>query len=268
MKAVLVTGVARGIGRGIAEHFLEEGYELFGTYFTSEEKAKELQDIYGTHRVHLFGPYDFKKLDDTKVLLEELKKYNFDSVISSAGMFCDKDEEETYDDFNNFQLDRYLEKMNCNLFSPTALLIGLKDNINPGGSIVIVSSNDAYAGAYSSIAYSVSKSGLISLTKCLSQNYGEKNIRVNAVAPGAIDTDMNTPEQMEIAPFFSPTARVGTPKDVGDVVYYLASEQAAFINGVILPVDGGYLNTSILLKAEANPALSQLLRTFIPTQMK
>lgn len=105
-KSVLITGVARGIGRGIAEQFLNEGYELFGTFNRSEEKARELESIYGSDRVHLFGPYNFQNLSDTKALLEELQSYKFDTIISSAGMFCDKDEEETYDDFNNFQLQQ------------------------------------------------------------------------------------------------------------------------------------------------------------------
>lgn len=266
-KSVLITGVARGIGRGIAERFLNEGYELFGTFNKSEEKARELESIYGTGHVHLFGPYNFQNLSDTQALLEELKFYKFNTIVSSAGMFCDKDEEETYDDFNNFQLDRFMQKMNCNFYTPLLLTVGLKGNIINGGSIVIISSNDAYSGAYASMAYSISKSALISLMKCLSVNYGELNIRVNSVAPGAIDTDMNTLEQMEIAPFFTPMSRVGKPVDVAKVVYFLASDEAAFVNGVNITIDGGYSNVSILLKAEATPALSENLRTFIPTQL-
>lgn len=265
-KSVLITGVARGIGRGIAERFLNEGYELFGTFHKSEEKARELESIYGSDCVHLFGPYNFQNLSDTKALLEKLKSHKFNTIVSSAGMFCDEDEEKTYDDFNNFQLDRFMQKMNCNFYTPLLLAVGLKDNIVNGGSIVIISSNDAYSGAYASMAYSISKSALISLMKCLSVNYGELNVRVNSVAPGAINTDMNTREQMDIAPYFTPMSRVGEPIDVAKVVYFLASDEAAFVNGVNITIDGGYSNVSILLKAEATPALSEELRTFIPTQ--
>lgn len=256
-KKVLVTGVARGIGRGIAERFLNEGYELYGTFYTSEKKARELEENYGKDKVRLFGPYDFRNLDDTKKLLDELKKYSFDSVVCSAGLFSEQD------DFNDFDLNEFQKTMNCNFYTSLILTIGLKDNINEGGSIVIISSNDAYPGAYSSISYSVTKTALLSLMKSLSVNYGSRNIRVNSVAPGAIDTDMNTEEQMVIGPYFSPISRAGTPKDVAKVVYFLASEEASFISGANITIDGGYTNVSVLLKAEADQEFSHVLQKFI-----
>lgn len=260
MKKVLVTGVARGIGRGIAERFLDEGYELYGTFFTSERKAKELQDKYGAERVHLFGPYDFQNLNDTNKLLAELQKFTFDTIVCSAGMFSEQD------DFNDFNLVEFEKTMNCNFYTPLILTTGLKDNISDGGSIVIMSSNDAYPGAYASISYSVSKSALLSLMKSLCVNYGFKNVRVNSVAPGAIDTDMNTPEQMILGPFFSPISRAGTPTDVAKVVYFLASDEAAFISGANITIDGGYSDVSILLKAEADPEFSKHIQEYIKSR--
>ena len=189
-KTVLVTGVARGIGRAVVEKFLQEGYALYGTYCTSKEKAYELRTQYGDERVKLFGAYDCSNLEDVHKLLSELQKYTFDSVIFNAGMFSEND------DFNNFDLMEFEKTMNCNFYTPLILATGLKDNIKGGGSIVIISSNDAYSGAYSSMSYSISKSALLSLMKCLSVNYGMKNIRVNSVSPGAINTDMNTIEQI------------------------------------------------------------------------
>ena len=150
-----------------------------------------------------------------------------------------------------------------NPHTPLIITTGLKDKIKEGGSIVIVSSNDAYPGAFSSMSYSISKSALLSLMKCLSVNYGAKGIRVNSVAPGAIDTDMNTEEQMEISPYFSPIARVGTPEDVAKVVFFLSSDEAGFISGENVTIDGGYSTESVLLKSEADPNLSILLRKFI-----
>ena len=256
-KNVFITGVSQGIGRAIAERFLKEGYCLWGTYFTGKQKAEELVAEYGKDVVTLMGPFDFQHVENTQRLANSLKPFRFDAVVFSAGMFSEQD------DFNDFNLDTFTSTINCNFYAPLILATALKDQINPNGSIVIVSSNDAYPGAFSSMSYSISKSALISLMKCLSVNFGKNNIRVNSVAPGAIDTAMNTPEQMEISPYFSPIARVGTPEDVAKVVFFLSTQEASFISGENITIDGGYCIESVLLKSEADPRLSRLLRSFI-----
>lgn len=261
-KNVLVTGISKGIGRAIAERFLREGYCLFGTYFNDKEKAFELQQQYGDDKVKLFGPFDYTKTENVKRFLHDILVYEFDAVICNAVIFNEND------DFGNFDLDIFNETMNCNFYTPLIITTGLKNNIKEGGAIVIVSSNDAYPGAFSSMSYSISKSALLSLMKCLSVNYGKKNIRVNSVAPGAIDTDMNTPEQMNIAPYFTPISRAGNVDDVAKVVYFLASDEASFVSGENITIDGGYNIMSILLKSEATPSLSKFLQEFIETENK
>lgn len=245
-KKVLVTGISRGIGRAIAEKFLREGYTLYGTFNTSKEKANELISKYGSERVVLYGSYDFSDLEQVKFLIEELKNNRYDSIICNAGMFSEND------DFYNFDLDEFQKTMNCNFYAPLMISIGLKDNISRGGSIVIMSSNDAYPGAYASMSYSITKSALISLMKCLCVNFGPNNIRVNSVAPGAINTDMNTFEQMELSPLYTPIARVGQAEEVAKTVFFLASDEASFVNGENITIDGGYKIVSILLKSEAD----------------
>lgn len=262
MKNVLVTGISKGIGRSIAEKFLSEGYCLYGTYFNDRTKAFDLQHKYGESMVKLFGPYDFTKILETEQFLSEIISYEFDAIVCNAGIFNEND------DFGNFNLNIFNETMNCNFYTPLILTTGLQKNIRDGGSIVIISSNDAYPGAFSSMSYSISKSALLSLMKCLSVNFGAKNIRVNSVAPGAIDTDMNTPEQMNIAPYFTPISRAGNTDDVAKVVYFLASNDASFISGENITIDGGYSIMSILLKSEATPALSDNLQKFIKSQEK
>jgi NAD(P)-dependent dehydrogenase (short-subunit alcohol dehydrogenase family) len=256
-KKVFITGVSKGIGRAIAERFIKEGYTLYGTYFLDEKRAKELTKTFGADRVKLYGPYDFTKTENTEKLLRELKSEKFDAIVCSAGIFSEND------DFGNFDLSKFNETMNCNFYAPLILTTGLKDNISDGGSIVIMSSNDAFPGAFSSMSYSISKSALLSLMKCLSVNFGAKKVRVNSVAPGAIDTDMNTPEQMNIAPYFTPIGCTGTPEDVAKVVYFLSSNEASFISGENITIDGGYNIMSVLLKSEADKTLSKNLQTFI-----
>lgn len=257
MKKVLITGVSKGIGRAIAERFLQHGFHVYGTFCHDHSKAQELIMAYGEDSVTLYGPCDFTDTHATQQLLLNLKDVVFDVIVFNAGIFSEND------DFNEFNLDEFNKTMNCNFYTPLILGTGLKDNIIEGGSIIIISSNDAYPGAYSSMSYSISKSALISLMKCLSVNYGAKNVRVNSVAPGAIDTDMNTPEQMNIAPYFTPISRAGNTVDVAKVVYFLASDDASFISGENITIDGGYNIVSVLLKSEADPALSINLQNFI-----
>lgn len=258
MKKVLVTGVSKGIGRAIAERFLDEGYLLYGTFFRNQQKANELIDIFGEEKVKLVGPFDFTKINEIIKFIKSIRNEHFDSIICNAGIFNNK-----HDDFNNFNLDIFNETMNCNFYAPLMICIGLKDCIKENGSVVLISSNDAFSGAFSSISYTISKSAVISLMKCLCVNLGKKNIRINSVSPGAIDTDMNTPEQKNIVPYFTPINRSGNPVDVAKVVYFLASDVSAFINGEDITIDGGYKNVNVLLKAEADSILSENLQTFI-----
>lgn len=255
-KKVLITGVTRGIGRATAVKFLENGYDLFGTYAKRKDLADELVQRYGSNRVTIMGPYDFEDINQISEFIVEAKNYTYDVIITNAGVFEDGD------DFNDFSLDRFNKTMNCNFYSQLMIGTGLKDNIKSGGSIVLMSSNDAYSGAYSSISYSVSKAAVISLMKCLATNYGKKKVRVNALAPGAIDTDMNTPEQMIISPVFTPIGRAGKPEEVANAFFFLANENSSFINGVCLTVDGGYGVESVLLNSEANPPLSEVLQNY------
>lgn len=244
-KKALITGIARGIGKAICERFLNEGYIVYGTYNSSKEKALELQNKYGSDRLHLFGPYDFSDLNQTEKFINEVSNEKFDCIIPNAGMFSEND------DFLNFDLNIFNETMHCNFYTPMMICIRLKNSINIGGAIVIISSNDAYPGAFGSISYSISKSALISLTKCLCVNLGINKIRVNSIAPGAINTDMNTPEQEFEAPLYTPIERIGQADEVASVAYFLASEESSFINGENITIDGGYNIVSILLKNEA-----------------
>lgn len=243
-KKVFITGISKGIGRSIAERFLQEGYIIYGTYFHSEKKAYDLITQYGDDCVKLFGPYDFCKLDEVQNLLNELQAYTFDCVVFNVGIFSGND------DFRNFDLKQFQEVMNCNFYASLILGIGLQNNITEGGSIVIISSIDAYSGAYLSISYSVSKSALLSLMKCLSVNYGLKNVRVNSVSPSVIDTDMSTPDVIKIVSNFAPISRIGKPIDVAKVVYFLASDEASYISGENITIDGGYRIVDNILKCE------------------
>lgn len=245
-KNVLITGVSVGIGRATAAKFLSEGWHVYGTFLNSAREASDLKSTHDTNKVTLYGPYDFRNLDDTESLLRELSGVEFDAVVLNAGMFSE------HDDFMNFELEEFNETMNCNFYTPLLLGTKLQHQIKNGGSLVIMSSNDAASGAYSSMSYCISKSALLSLCKCLCVNYGRRNIRVNSVAPGSIDTGISTPEQEFDAPKLTPIDRNGQPNEVADVIYFLSSEAASFVNGENITIDGGYSDVSVLLKKEAS----------------
>ena len=139
MKKVLVTGVSKGIGRHIAERFLDEGYLVYGTFFRNQQKANELIKNYGNEKVKLVGPFDFTKTDEITDFINKIKNENFNSIVCNAGIFNNE-----HDDFNNFALDEFNKTMNCNFYAPLMICMGLKDCIKEDGSIVFISSNDAF----------------------------------------------------------------------------------------------------------------------------
>lgn len=243
-KIALVTGASRGIGRSIATKFLQEGYVVYGTFFENEGKIDELVNQYGEENMKKIGPYNFTKVEDAYKLVEDVAGVEFDSLILNAGTFSEND------DFVNFNLEEFNEVMNCNFYSQLIISTKLQSYIKNGGNIVLMSSNDAYSGAFGSMSYSISKSAVVSLMKCLCVNFGRRHIRVNAISPGAINTDMNTPEQEFEAPLWTPIERIAQPYEVANVVYFLSSGESSFINGENITIDGGYGNVSILLKDE------------------
>lgn len=240
-KLALVTGASKGIGRAILTKLVKDGYFVIGTYNSSAKEAKQLMSEYKDF-VYMYK-VDFADLKATRLMISKFKKLHFDLIVNNAGVF-------ELENFKNYDSSIWYNTMQINLNSVFEICLGLRDVINSGGSIVNISSTDGSTGSFAGMAYSASKAGLINLTKSLANNFGPMGVRVNCIAPGWINTSMAT-ESSYAGANLTPLSRNGKPEEIADVVSFLASDRASFINGATLTVDGGYTNVDSIMKNEA-----------------
>ncbi len=240
MKTVLVTGSTRGIGKAIALELVKAGYEVHGTYNAAKDEADKLSSEHGI----VFHQADLAKRDNTLQFVEELSGLELYAVINNAGIWeMDKPMNMDYATW-----DRTIE---VNLTAPLILSTALAKRMKSGSSIVNISSTDGMTGGYDGLSYAASKAGLISVTKSLGNTLGAKGIRVNAIAPGWVNTELVTAEIAEASSGSIPLGRHARPEEIATVVEFLISDKASYINGETIVVDGGLFNTDDVLKKES-----------------
>lgn len=239
-----ITGGSRGIGRATAELFLREGYDLHATFRNRADAAEGLVALGRSlgRRVTLHQ-LDASSMESQDRLLGELAGIRFNVLIFNAGTI-------EFEDFSDYDEDIWNRTMETNLNSILRFSVRMQNSLIDGGAIVMVSSTDGYVGSYASMAYAASKAALINLTRSLACNYGPRNIRVNAVAPGWISTDMTTEGSSDSASV-TPLGRDGTPGEVANVISFLASPKASFVTGTTIVVDGGYTSSDPIMLNEA-----------------
>ncbi len=238
-KSVLIVGGSSGIGRAIALKFAENNYDVFVSYNNSEVEdlkfnCENLGARFESFKLNVKFYSDYEKLF---AWLKNEAEY-LDCVVYCAGLSLDEkllfDENlEDIDDIIDVNLKGgiYCAKEAAQYFS----------KIKHGSIIFISSIYGIYGGACESV-YSAAKGGLIALSKALSQECGNFNVRVNCVAPGCIETKMTEKyiktekEQLESV---TPMRRIGQPEDVASTVFFLASDEASFITGEVITVSGG-----------------------------
>ena len=237
-KIVLVTGGSRGIGSEIARVYASHGYNVVINYNNSDKEANnlclELENNYNVKTMAI--KCDVSIEDDVKNMVEQIKeRFNtLDVVVNNAGICIDSVlEDKTADSFRKI--------LDVNLIGTFLVSKHVKD-IMEKGSIVNISSTNGINSYYPfSMDYDASKAGINILTRDLAVEFGP-NIRVNAVAPGWVDTEMN--ELLDVDFINSELdkiviGRFAEPVEIAKVVYFLSSDDASYINGEVIVVDGG-----------------------------
>ena len=241
-KVAIVTGASRGIGREIAKSLAKQNIKVIANYNNSEEKANELKKELEAEGIIIdIVKADVSKREEIKNLVQyALENYGkIDILINNAGiseykLFTD----ETDEDWNKV--------INTNLYSVFATSQEVIPNMikNKNGCIINISSVWGMVGASMEVLYSVSKAGIDGLTKALAKELGPSNIRVNAIAPGIVDTDMCknfSKEELENIKEEIPLERIGKVEDISKCINWLINDN--YTTGQIISINGGWIIT-------------------------
>lgn len=242
-KKAIVTGGARGLGLGISEGLCEAGAEL--VILSSSSRCKEEAARLTEKGYHVFGVQAdlHTEADISRGFAEALALLGgkVDILVNNAGIQRRHKCEE-------FPLSEWEEVLRVNLTAVFQLcqLAGQNMLQNGGGKIINLASMLSFFGGFTVPAYAASKGGVAQLTKALANEWSGRQVHVNAIAPGYMATEMNTNlihDEKRNTEILSriPIGRWGTPEDMKGLVVFLSSSASDYINGAVIPVDGGYL---------------------------
>ena len=239
MKTVIITGASRGIGAATAEYFGERGWRVICGYYNNEGKVKKVAESIEKSggEAHIFRA-DVGSFDDCKALIEFAEGFGrVDVLVNNAGI-------SEVGLFTDLSPEREKKLFDVDLFAP----MNLSRLVLPGmiheksGSIINISSMWGQVGASCEVQYSTAKAGIIGFTKALAKEVAPSGIRVNCVAPGVIDTEMNShlsDEDMRALADEIPMCRIGTAREVAECVYFLT--ESSYLTGQVISPNGGLI---------------------------
>lgn len=236
MKNVLVSGGANGIGARCVERFCLAGYKTAFIYRSDDSSANKLAENFGAIAIKA----DLSNEKETHLAFEKARASlgNIDILINNAGVsYVGLITDMTDDDWHHI--------LNTNLSSAFLLSHDAVPDMvrKKSGRIINIGSVWGRCGASCEVAYSATKAGLRGLTMSLAKEVGPSNITVNCIEPGVIDTRMNshfTEDDIRALIDETPLSRIGTPDDIASLALFLASDDASFITGQCIGVDGGF----------------------------
>lgn len=235
-KAALVTGGSRGIGRAIASRLAGDGYHIIINYLNNSEAAEKTQaDIVQAGGSCELYPFDITDRSAVSEAVEDIvRRHTLQVLVPCAGVR--RDELLIY--MSEEQWDTVID---TNLSSFYALVKPVARHmlLNRSGRIIVVSSTSAEAGMAGQVHYSAAKAGLLGAVKALARECAKRNVLVNAVTPGFIETDMTADVRQKDLIKTVPMNRFGQPGEVASVVSFLVSADASYITGQVIGVNGG-----------------------------
>lgn len=241
-KVAMITGATRGIGKQIALTLANESYNIVLNYRTENDELKQLKNEIESKNVKCLAVQgDVTNFEDCKQMIESaIKEFGkIDVLVNNAGITKDML-------LARMKEEDFKQVIDVNLvgtFNMTKNVISYMMKAR-NGKIINISSVVGIAGNAGQTNYSASKAGIIGFTKSLAKEVASRNILVNAVAPGFIETNMTDVLKQEVKDEIAkniPLKRMGTPQDVANVVKFLASEDSSYITGQVISVDGGMI---------------------------
>lgn len=241
-KRALITGASGGIGRAIALRLAADGFDVAACYYSddagAEKLGKELEKLGVKFRLYKADVSDYRQVE--KIFTDAFDFFGgIDVLVNNAGMaqqklFTDISEEE----FDRICAVNFKSVYNCCKFAVPSMVS------RKSGKIINISSMWGVSGASCETVYSATKAAVIGLSKALGKELAPSNVQVNCIAPGAIDTKMNSNLSDEDKAAFAdeiPAGRFGTPEEIAGIVSFLAGKDSAYITSQTVIADGGFI---------------------------